>query len=55
MMGHSSEYWAADKPDWQIGEEIYVGATTVPGFRNMADPAAPTSCNPTQDYNGHRG
>jgi bacillolysin len=39
MMGNSSEYWAADKPDWQIGEEIYVGATTVPGFRNMADPA----------------
>jgi bacillolysin len=39
MMGNSSEYWATDKPDWQIGEEIYVGATTVPGFRNMADPA----------------
>ena len=38
MMGKSSEYWAADKPDWQIGEEIYVGATKVPGFRNMADP-----------------
>jgi len=39
MMGNSSEYWAADRPDWQIGEEVYVATTTVPGFRNMADPA----------------
>jgi bacillolysin len=39
MMGNSSEFWAADKPDWLIGEEVYVAATTAPGFRNMSDPA----------------
>jgi len=46
MMGNSSEYFAAQnnldpaaRPDWQIGEDVYLGATKVPGFRNMADPA----------------
>jgi bacillolysin len=39
MMGNSSEFFAAEKPDWQIGEDVYRGTTTVPGFRNMADPA----------------
>jgi bacillolysin len=45
MMGNSSEFYAAQKrldpaakPDWQIGEDVYRGTTTVPGFRNMADP-----------------
>ena len=45
MMGNSSEYFAAQsgldpsRPDWQIGEDVYLGTTKVPGFRNMADPA----------------
>ncbi len=46
MMGNSAEFYAqanaldpAASPDWQIGEDVYVGTTTVPGFRNMADPA----------------
>jgi bacillolysin len=46
MMGNSSEFFAAQngldpaaRPDWQIGEDVYLGTTEVPGFRNMADPA----------------
>jgi bacillolysin len=46
MMGNSSEYFAAQnnldpvtRPDWQIGEDVYIPKDAVPGFRNMADPA----------------
>ena len=46
MLGNSSEFFAAQngldpaaQPDWQIGEDVYLGTTAVPGFRNMADPA----------------
>ena len=46
MMGNSAEFYAqagaldpAARPDWQIGEDVYLGATAAPGFRNMADPA----------------
>lgn len=45
MMGNSTEFYAdatakdsAATPDWYIGEDVYLGATTVPGFRNMSDP-----------------
>ena len=46
MMGSSSEFFAAQKrldpavrPDWQIGEDVYLPKDTAPGIRNMADPA----------------
>jgi bacillolysin len=45
MMGNSSEFFAAqkgydpEKPDWQIGEDVYLPKDVAPGFRNMADPA----------------
>ena len=45
MLGNGAEYYAASggldatvTPDWYIGEDVYLGSTTVPGFRNMADP-----------------
>lgn len=45
MMGNSAEFYAQTntldptvQPDWYIGEDVYLGSTTVPGFRNMSDP-----------------
>jgi bacillolysin len=41
MIGSSAE-WFANEPtvtaDWLIGEDVYLPADVVPGFRNMADP-----------------
>ncbi len=46
MMGNSAEFFAAAggldasvSPDWFIGEDVYLGASAQPGFRNMSDPA----------------
>jgi bacillolysin len=48
MMGNSSEFYAAQnglepkptvKPDWFIGEDVYIPVDKEPGFRNMSDPA----------------
>jgi bacillolysin len=46
MLGNSSEFYAqtngldpAARPDWQIGEDVYLPQDVAPGFRNMADPA----------------
>jgi bacillolysin len=62
MMGNSSEYFAtqngldpAARPDWQIGEDVFLGTTKVPGFRNMADP--PEDGDPdyyTERYTGKK-
>ena len=52
MMGNSAEFFASEPPssncvrasgqtscaDWTIGEDVFIPADTVPGFRNMADP-----------------
>jgi bacillolysin len=45
ILGNSSEFYAAangrdgSPADWWIGEDVYVPADAVPGFRNMASPA----------------
>jgi bacillolysin len=46
MLGNSSEYYAqsngldpAGRPDWYIGEDVYLPTDDAPGFRNMTDPA----------------
>ena len=46
MLGNSSEYYAqsngldpAGRPDWYIGEDVYLPTDDAPGFRNMSDPA----------------
>jgi bacillolysin len=45
ILGNSAEFFAAANgldaapADWWIGEDVYLAATTIPGFRNMADPA----------------
>ena len=52
MLGNSAEFFAAEPlrsncvramgqascADWTIGEDVYLPADAVPGFRNMADP-----------------
>ena len=52
MLGNSAEFFAAEPlsshcvratgqaacADWTIGEDVYLPADVVPGFRNMADP-----------------
>jgi bacillolysin len=52
MLGNSAEFFAAEArtsncvrargqstcADWTIGEDVYLPADVVPGFRNMADP-----------------
>lgn len=52
MLGNSAEFFAAEPlssncvraagqascADWTIGEDVFLPADTVPGFRNMADP-----------------
>lgn len=45
VLGSSAEFFAAAggldaaaTPDWLIGEDVYLLADTVPGFRNMGDP-----------------
>lgn len=45
MMGNTAEFFAAQtgsdptvKPDWFIGEDVYVPADAEAGFRNMTDP-----------------
>ena len=41
QLGNSAE-WFANEPtvsaDWTVGEDVYVPADVVPGFRNMGDP-----------------
>ena len=45
ILGNSAEFYAAANgrdaaaADWWIGEDVYVPADAVPGFRNMSDPA----------------
>jgi len=46
IMGNSAEFFAdslgldpAGTPDWLVSEDIDLRSDTVPGFRNMADPA----------------
>jgi hypothetical protein len=41
MIGSSAEFYANESTvtaDWLIGEDVYLPADSVPGFRNMADP-----------------
>jgi bacillolysin len=41
MIGSSAEFFANEptvSADWLIGEDVYLPADTVPGFRNMGDP-----------------
>jgi Zn-dependent metalloprotease len=52
MLGNSAEFFAAEPlssncvqaagqtscADWTIGEDVFLPADAVPGFRNMADP-----------------
>lgn len=41
MLGNSAEWFAAEPgvaADWVVGEDVYVPADTVAGFRNMGDP-----------------
>ena len=45
ILGNGAEFYAdvngldaGVSPDWQIGEDVYVAPTAVPGFRNMQDP-----------------
>jgi bacillolysin len=52
MLGNSAEFFAVEPlssncvraagqaacADWTIGEDVYLPADAVPGFRNMADP-----------------
>jgi Zn-dependent metalloprotease len=41
MIGSSAEFFANEptvSADWVIGEDVYLPADTVPGFRNMGDP-----------------
>jgi bacillolysin len=46
ILGNSSEFYAqtngldpAARPDWYVGEDLYLPQDVAPGFRNMADPA----------------
>jgi bacillolysin len=42
MLGNGAEFFAGARdtatPDWWIGEDVYLPADAIPGFRNMADP-----------------